>query len=487
MSYGFQQIPVQNFSPGFHAELAFRRAGLGAAPRDALIVGYLRDGDTDHDLEPIVVLGESDARIPRKSQLAEMIRSFRRVNLTSRITAIGLTPPSAGTAAAGTLTVTGTATASGTIVVYVAGKRIEVGVTSGDTADDVAAAIEAAIDADPDVPMTSAVGADPNEHVVTVTANFKGVEGNRLRLAVDPLDTDLGVAGISIAVVQPTGGAGTPDLDDAIALVTSERFYSVIVGFSDATSIGALVDEMVRREDAMVALDGKGFVGIRGTFAEQITEADAYNSPLVVILGAGPSVTPPWVLACLAAGWDSRKPHPVQGYLNLPLPGFLAPFSLADRPDKAERDLSLAAGVSTWRVNGSQVVLDQLVTTRTEDDSANPDTSRLLLTLGRTAEALRFSWVASLQKFANFVLADAPDLATPPPGAPILTPSSLRSHAIDWFIQVRDGLGLVQDLEAFKAELDARVNELDPNRLDAFLPPRVTRQLVTIASLIQIR
>lgn len=484
MAIGFNEIPSKNYSPGVYAEVSFVRAGLGAAPRDALLVGYLRDGDTADDLTPITVLGDADSRIPRKSQLAEMIRAFRRTNTTSKIVAIGLTPPTGGTAAAGSLAVTGTATADGTLALYVAGKRIEVGVTTGDTATDVGDAIEAAILADPDIP----VGAANTTGTVAVTANFKGVEGNRLSLAVDPLDTDLGVAGISVAVTQPTGGAGTPaDLGDAFALVTGERFFAVVAGFSDATSLGTIIDEMARRWGATVALDGHAFAGIDGSFAAMISEADGVNSERLTLMGAATSVTPPWTFAALAAGHDARKPDPATGYSSLPMPGALAPFALAERPDKAERDLLLAAGVSTFRVDGGRVVLDRLVTTRHEDGDGNPDDSLLALTLQRTAEALRFSWIARLAKFENYKLASAADLQIPPPGSRILTPATLKAEAVAWFLEVRDGLGLVQDVDAFKAELVAEVNGADPNRLDAFLPIRVIRELVTIASAVQIR
>lgn len=484
MPIGFNEIPTKNYSPGNHAEVSFVRAGLGAAPRDVLIVGYLRDGDTVHDLTPITILGDSDSRIPRKSQLAEMIRAFRRVNGTSKITAIGLTPPTGGTVAAGAFAVTGTATADGTLALYVAGKRIEVGVSSGDTATAVGAAIEAAIDADPDVPFVST----NTTGTVAVTANFRGVEGNRVNLARNPLDTDLGVAGISVAVTQPTSGAGTPaDLGDALALVTGERYFAILSGFSDATSLATLGDEMARRWTATVALDGHAFAGIEGTFAAMITEADAINDTHLSLMGAGQSMTPAWTWAALAAGHDARKPDPATGYSSLPLTGALAPFALADRPDKAERDLLLAAGVSSFRVEGGRVVLDRLVTTRHEDGAGNPDDSLLALTLQRTAEALRFSWIARLAKFENYKLASAADLQIPPPGSRILTPATLKAEAVAWFLEVRDGLGLVQDVDAFKAELIAEVNASDPNRLDSFLPIRVIRELVTIASAVQIR
>src|SRR3546814_19516504 len=74
-----------------------------------------------------------------------MIKALRLANDTTETWALPLADLPAGTAATGTLTVTGAATAAGTLVLSHGGQRITVGVTSGDTDAAVATAIVAAI------------------------------------------------------------------------------------------------------------------------------------------------------------------------------------------------------------------------------------------------------------------------------------------------------------------------------------------------------
>src|SRR3546814_3740184 len=105
-----------------------------------------------------------------------MIKALRLANDTTETWAFPLADLPAGTAATGTLTVTGAATASGTIVLYIGGQRITVGVTSGDAAAAVATAIVAAITAAADLPVAAVALLG----VVTLTAKHKGVAGNEI-------------------------------------------------------------------------------------------------------------------------------------------------------------------------------------------------------------------------------------------------------------------------------------------------------------------
>lgn len=472
----FAQVPETNHSPGFHTEVDYSAAGTSPQPRDVLIIGYSTSGPLS---DPRIILGDAHPW-PRKSQIAAMIRAFRRTNRSSKIVAIALDDPAAGGTASGTLTVTGPATEDGTLYVYVAGKRIQVGVTDGDADSDIATAIADAINADLDVPANASALAA----VVTVESDFDGSEGNFITLAVDPKDDQLGVEGVSVAVVAMSGGSGAPDLAAALALVPDERYFGIVSGFSDSQALTDLAADIDRRWEATEELLGHGFVGLNGTFAAMITEA--VNAIELTLVGAGASLSPRWEWAAAAAGRDCAKPDPATGYFGLSLPGIDAP-GVTDRPDKAERDLLLAGGVSTWLVSGTGVVLDRLVTARHEDLAGNPDTSLLALTHRRTLEYLRANWRARLAaKYPNFKLADAADVV-PAPGSKILTPTTMVAEAIAWFVEMRDGPGLVQDLEAFKAELLAEVNSGDANRLDVFSPPRLIRELVTIATVIQPR
>src|SRR5690606_30192396 len=129
----------------------------------------------------------------------------------------------AGVAATGTITVTGTATADGTIPLYCGGVRVPVGVTSGDTAAEVATAIAAAINANADLPVTAAAV----DAVVTVTFRHKGEVGNDYDLRDSYRDGEALPAGVSLAIVAMSGGTTNPDLDDLIAAMGDTWFHVI--------------------------------------------------------------------------------------------------------------------------------------------------------------------------------------------------------------------------------------------------------------------
>jgi phage tail sheath gpL-like len=118
-----------------------------------------------------------------------------------------------GAAAAGTITVTGPATETGTIALYLGGERRTVGVTVGDTADDIAAAINDEIALALDQPITSTVLAA----VVTTTFRHKGEVGNAYDVRHSFNDGEALPAGVGLTIVQTTGGTSNPSLDNLIA------------------------------------------------------------------------------------------------------------------------------------------------------------------------------------------------------------------------------------------------------------------------------
>ncbi|MEM9074438.1 MAG: phage tail sheath subtilisin-like domain-containing protein [Myxococcota bacterium] len=475
MTISFSEVPEANLTPGFHSEVDTSNLSGGVTTKTVLIIGY---SPTGPQLVPTLVQG--DGQWPRNSQLGRMIRAYRRNHSTVTIYAIAISPPAGGAPAIGTLTVSGTATQSGTLSIWVGGKRIQVGVNNGDSATVVAAAIEAAIDADPDVLAgAGAVGA-----VVTVTTDSNGAVYNDLGLAVDPKETERGVDGISVAVVGFAGGAGDPTITDALDLVPGEKYSSIIVGFRDATTLTALEQEMVRRWQATVELGGHAFVGAPGTLAEMVTIGSARNAEHLTVMGSSNSQTPWWEWAAAAGARNTGKSNPVIGHSDLPLTGMDAP-EISGRFDKSERDTLLKNGVSTFRVSGGGVVLDRIVTTKTERDGAE-DFTELPITLWRTIETLREIWTQRIRrKYQNFAIASAPDVQ-PTASARILTPTSLRAEAVTWFREMR-ALGYVQDEELFRSQLNTAVNGLDPNRMDAFLPLNLIKELVTIASVVSVR
>ena len=66
-------------------------------------------------------------------------------------------------------------------------------------------------------------------------------------------------------------------------------------------------------------------------------------------------------------------------------------------------------------------------------------------------------------------------------GQAVLTPKGARGLVLG-LAQSWEARGLIENLEAFKADLIAERNSLDPNRLDIYLPPDLVNGLVVVAA-----
>jgi len=174
----------------------------------------------------------------------------------------------AGTAATGTLTVTGTATAAGTLVFWVGNERVEVTVTSSDDANTVAGYINTAIsNAQNRLPISSTVALG----VVTMTARNSGTIGNSIVTAFD----DSGVSGITVAVVQLSSGATDPVFQDALDSLSGTDIRHIVSQWSDATNLATL-ETFLRAES--LPIEGRRRLGWAGvSFSNVATVSSLAN------------------------------------------------------------------------------------------------------------------------------------------------------------------------------------------------------------------
>ncbi|MXD86378.1 phage tail protein, partial [Escherichia coli] len=114
------------------------------------------------------------------SQLARMVEAYRQTDPFGELYVIAV-PEATGAAATVTLTVTGEATESGTVNVYVGRTRVQASVTNGDNVTTIASSIKDAINAVPTLPFTASSSAG----VVTLTARHKGLCGNEIPVSLN--------------------------------------------------------------------------------------------------------------------------------------------------------------------------------------------------------------------------------------------------------------------------------------------------------------
>ncbi len=391
----------------------------------------------------------------------------------------------AGVAATGTIVVTGPATATGTIVLYVGGERVTVGVNSGDASTVIATAIAAAITALPDLPVTASAAIS----TVTITHRQKGTVGNSYDVRINFRDGDALPAGVTLAITALSGGATNPVLTTLIAAMADMWFQIISHPYTDATNLGAIEAEMAARSGPMRQQQGLAITSASGTFSALTTLGAARNSPhSMIVAQPGQTVlTTPIEFAAEVAGVMAlaAAADPGRPFQTLALSRAIAPAE-TDQWSPDERNLMLFDGISTTkRAAGGVVQLERMITTYQTSPAGADDTAYLDATTVLTLLYLRYSFRTRMQlRYPRHKLAN--DGVKFGAGQFVITPKLGKAEAIAWFREMEE-LALVEGFDQFKRDLEVVRSASDPNRLEFMLPSDLINQLVVTAAQIQFR
>jgi phage tail sheath gpL-like len=491
VTISFNEVPSNLRVPLVAVEINNSRAVQGPAllAYRVLLLGQKTSaGSATADTLHRVTTADAVATLAGRGSLLHRMALAYFTNNTSTETWVGvLADDGAGVAATGTLTFTGPTTAAGTLALYVAGVRVAVGVSSGQTAAQVATATAAAINANTNLPVTAAVGGSGSEHVVTWTAKNKGETGNDINVRVNYREGESTPAGLGVALVAGSGGATNPDLADVLAAIGDEWFHVVTHPYTDSGSLDAIEAEMADRFSATRMIDGVAITSASGTQAELATLGEGRNSPHSQII-AQPGdnhVTHPAEYAAAVAGVVAyyAQIDPARPFQTLTVRGVLPPAE-ADLFTRTERNLLLFDGISTTVLGAGGVIqLERMITTYQLNAAGQDDTSYLSAETMFSLLYLRYSFRARwTSRYPRHKLAD--DGARIGAGQAVVTPGIGKAEAFTWFREMED-LGLVEDFDAFKAGLVVERNASNPNRLDFLLPPNLINQLVGVGASLQ--
>jgi phage tail sheath gpL-like len=489
----FNTIPSVWREPGNFIEIDNSRAITGLnlfQTRLLIITPRLSSGTVPEKTLTLVNSSEEGKKfIGQGSVGANMIKAIKDNGYNVQCYFISLDDDSDGTAATGTITVSGTATENGTIFLYVGGKLVQAAVKKGDTAATIASAINAAINANADLPVTSGVSTS----TVTVTFRHKGTLGNQLDLRLNYYGREGGQqtpAGITVTLPVTgflTGGATDPVVQDAIDVLPDEIYDYIVTPFTDATNLGALETELADRWTGMRMLEGHAFCAKVGTVSALTTFGTGRNSPHVTVMGFYDSPTPTWEWASAVASQVAFRASqdPARPYNDLSLVNVLAPPPLS-RFTLQERNGLLFDGVSTFTVDRAGMVwLSRIITMYQTSNVDTPDPSYLDFTTMATLAYLR----QDLRVFENltyrgFSIVD--DGTRIPEGKKITSPKLVRADIIGRSL-LWEAAGLIEDVDQFANDLIVERNTSDRNRLDILLPPNLVNPLYVIANQIQFR
>src|SRR6516164_9539193 len=147
MPISFANIPANIKVPLYWVEVDGSMAGLSSLNLRALLVGVkITAGSAAADTPvPISSQSQADLAFGAGSELSRMFQAYFANNFANEVWGLPIIEPAAGTAATGTITLSGTLTAPGTLHLYISGTHVPVNVSSTDTPTTIAAAIVSAI------------------------------------------------------------------------------------------------------------------------------------------------------------------------------------------------------------------------------------------------------------------------------------------------------------------------------------------------------
>jgi phage tail sheath gpL-like len=491
MTVSFNTIPQNVRVPLFYAEVDNSQAGYFSQALRTLIVGQMLPAGVAAANAPILVsrTDEAKTQFGIGSMLARMHDVYRANDSFGEVWCLPLADNGAGAAASGTLTVTGPATAAGTINLWIGAQRVQVAVAAADAATAIAAAINTAINADPTLPVTATV----LSAAVTVTAKHKGTLGNAIKLQLNYRGYAGGEstpAGVAVAVVAMTGGTADPTLTTALAAMGDEEYDFIIMPYTDSTSLDALktvMNDTTGRWAYNRQIYGHVYAAKADTFANLVTLGGARNDQHASIAGYETGVpNTPWEYA---AAYGARNAvfiaaDPARPTQTGELVGIL-PAPAGTRFIMTERQTLLNKGVATSYVGGGAVRVERAITTYQKNlwDQADPSylDSETMHTLAYVLRRLRYNVT---QKYPRHKLAN--DGTRFGAGQAIVTPSVVRGEILSEYAALEE-MGIVENAKAFAANLIVERDANDPNRLNVLYPPDLVNQLRIFAVLAQFR
>lgn len=492
MSMSFNYIPANIRVPLFYAEFDGSQAGYFTQNKRSLLIGQKLAAGTAVANTPYLVATPDQAKtlFGVGSMLARMHATHRKIDPFGEVWCIPVADAGSGVASTGTITVTGPATGAGTINLYIAGQRVQVGVAASDSANAIATAINAAINAATDLPVTSTA----SSAVVTLTARWKGATGNDIKV----LDSYRGQAGgeqlpagIGLAYVAMASGATNPTLStSAIPAMGDEEYDYICHPYTDSANLDAIDTELndgSGRWSYARQVYGHAYTALRGTLSALTTAGALRNGQHQTIWGyEADCVFPVWEAAAAYAARNAvfLNVDPARPTQSGELTGLITP-----RPGlrflSTERQSLLNYGIATSVVSGGVLRIERAITTYQRNSWGQSDPSYLdSETLHTLTEVTRRLRNVITTKYPRHKLAN--DGTRFGAGQAIVTPSVIRGELLAQYAAMEE-LGLVENFDLFQKYLIVERNTDNPNRLDVLLPPDLVNQLRIFAMLNQFR
>lgn len=492
---GFKQIPANLRVPMFFAEVDNSQANTATLNQRALIFGQMTTGvGASVANVPVISQGIADAKLMGGpgSQLALMVEWYRKRDTFGELWVVPLADDGAATAAVGSLNFTHVATANGTLALYIHGVRVPMPVLTTQTVNNLATALAAAVNLNTDLNVTAAVDGVTLSKVNFTCKNL-GAAGNDIDLRLNYLGTPGGEAtpaGVTVTIVQPTGGATNPSLTAALTALGAQPYDFIVLPYVDTASLNALqafMNDVSGRWSWQSMVYGHVFTAYRGTVGARTTFGTGRNDPHASVMGFYDSPSPNWLWAANEAGAcaNSLRADPGLPLHTLALDVLAPPVQSQDI--LTDQNTMLFDGISTFTVDDDGTVrIQSMITTYQKNPFGQPDNSYLKVeTLFTLAFALRFLRTRVTSKFGRVKL--AADGTRFGAGANVVTPSIIRADQIAAYQELETDFALVQGSDFFAEHVIVEQDAQNPNRVNELWPGILINQLDIFALLAQFR
>lgn len=463
MSMAFDYIPAALRYPGVYVEIDGSQAGLGDDIPAVLLVGQKLAAGTAPAGEIVRITSVFDAQQKAGvgSMLAQMVARYRAVDEVFDLYMLPYADNGAGVAATGNITVTAAATANGTLSLYVAGKLISIGITTGMTTAQIATAIAAAF-TDLDIPVTAAAVAS----VVTLTARHKGTCGNNIDIRLN-LYGEIKPTGLGLTIAAMTGGTGDPATGTLATIIGSNRRYRyVALGINDAATLAAWHTESQRRYQPPVQAGFRAFTTHRGDAAAAMAFGETKNYEHICDLPLEINPTTTWEGAAIlaAAAGPQIYNNPVESLEDVPLPGMIGVTYFDDFPTA---NSLLFKGMSVMKVaKDGSCYIKRLITMHQFRPDGSADDAYLDINVPEVMERIRESQIAGAKrKFTGTAAAENDEGYKP--GLRITTKDSVTAFLLSHYqnVLIRE-YGWCQKYDYYKANLYVEQDPLNPSRFN---------------------
>lgn len=467
-------VPSSLLRPGSYHTFVFSTGsrGLTRLPQRVLLVGTMLATGTATAVEPTQIFDalDADTKFGQGSPLALMARAalaqaaFQKTS--PEIWCVGIAEPSGGGTAKNvhTFTLTGPATADGTLTVRIAGRTISCGVQNGQANTVVATALQQACAAQhANLPVIATVAGA----VVTLTATVKGVNGGDVAFQTIKLP-----AGIGLAHATGTAGAGTIDITAALDASLGRDYQGIAVENNETGDVDDATDHTAVAWGYATKRYRWVFFGVNSSLADGTTLAASANDFTIIVITCEDCPNLAGEMAACAAVRVFGTERANANYDGMMLKLY-PPDTASSVFSGAEIESCLQGGATPLMPDstGQRVKIERLVTTKITTSSA-PDYSTFDLCTSRVAALM--AQQIDIRYAQEFTGEDA--LLDLDENSPEYVVDAVRDMVIDIHRRF-EAIRYIRNVEDHKDEILVEPNPDTAGRLDGVNPITVVSPL----------